>query len=66
MTIDEPGQYHLQTLGLGKYFTYRLEDEGEWPLTVPGGGGVVLQRFEPGFTTTTPCHCRSNLHELPL
>ena len=48
LTIDEPGQYHLQTLGLGKYFTYRLEDEGEWPLTVPGGGGVVLQRFEPG------------------
>lgn len=49
VTIDKPGQYHLQTLGLGKYFAYRLEDEGQWPLTVPGRGGVVRQRFEPGI-----------------
>ena len=48
LTIDEPGQYHLQTLSLDKYFTYRLEDKGEWPLTVPERGGVVLQHFEPG------------------
>ena len=48
LIIDEPGRYHLQTLGLGKDFIYRLEDEEEWPLTVPGGRGVVRQRFEPG------------------
>ena len=48
LTIDEPGRYHLQTLGLGKNFAHRLEDKEEWPLTVPGGGGAVLQRFEPG------------------
>ncbi len=48
LTIDEPGLYHLQTLGLGKDFTYRLEDKGEWPLTKPGREGVLHARFEPG------------------
>ncbi len=48
LTIDEPGRYHLQTLGLGKDFTYRLEDKGEWPLTKPGREGVLHARFEPG------------------
>ena len=48
LTIDEPGQYHLETLGLGKDFTYRLEDEAEWPLTVPRRGGEVHRHFEQG------------------
>ena len=48
LTINEPGRYHLQTLGLGKSFTYRLEDEEEWPLTVSGDEGVVIAHFEPG------------------
>ena len=48
LTIDEPGQYHLHTLGLGKDFTYRLEDEEEWPLTVPKRGGEVHRHFEQG------------------
>ena len=48
LVIDKPGQYHLQTLSLGKYSTYRLEDEEEWPLTVSGDGGGVRRRFEPG------------------
>ena len=48
LTIDEPGRYHLQTLGLGKNFTYRLEDKEEWPLSKPGHEGVVLAHFEPG------------------
>ena len=48
LTIDEPGKYRLHTLGLGKDFAYRLEDEAEWPLTKPGSGGVVLQHSEPG------------------
>ena len=48
LTIDEPGRYHLQTLGLGKDFIYRLEDEEEWPLTVPKRGGEVHRHFEQG------------------
>ena len=48
LTIDEPGKYRLNTLGLGKDFAYRLEDEAEWPLTKPGSGRVVLRHFEPG------------------
>ena len=49
LTIDEPGLYRLQTLGLGKDFTYRLEDKEEWLLTKPGSGGVLLASFEPGI-----------------
>ena len=48
LTIDEPSQYHLQTLGLGKHFTHRLEDKEEWPLTEPGSKSAVIQHFEPG------------------
>ena len=48
LAVDKPGQYHLQTLGLGKDFTYRLEDKEEWPLTKPGRGAVVLQFPEAG------------------
>ena len=49
LTIDEPGQYRLRTLGLGsKIFAHRLEDKEEWPLTVPGGWRTTSQRFEPG------------------
>ena len=48
LTIDEPGQYHLQTLSLGKSLTYRLEDEEEWPLTVPRRGGEVHRHFDQG------------------
>ena len=49
LKVDEPGLYQLQTLGLGKDFTYRLEDEEEWLLTKPGSGGVLLATFEPGI-----------------
>ncbi len=48
LTIDEPGRYHLHTLGLGKDFPYRLEDEEEWPLSKPERGEVVLQFPAPG------------------
>ena len=48
LPIDEPGRYHLHTLGLGKDFPYRLEDEEEWPLSKPGHGEAVLQFSEPG------------------
>ena len=46
--IDEPGLYHLRTRGLGKDFLYRLEDEEEWTLTVPGRGGEVHRHFDQG------------------
>ena len=49
LTIDEPGLYRLQTLGLGKDFTYRLEDKGEWLLTKPGREEVLHASFEPGI-----------------
>ena len=49
LTIDESGLYRLQTLGLGKDFTYRLEDKAEWLLTKPGSSGVLLASFEPGI-----------------
>ena len=49
LTIDEPGLYRLQTLGLGKDFTYRLEDKEEWLLTKPGSGGALHASFEPGI-----------------
>ena len=48
LTIDEPGRYRVQTHGLGKDFTYRLEDKEEWPLSKPGRRSVVLRFFEPG------------------
>ena len=48
LTIDEPGQYHLETLGLGKDFVDRLEDEAEWPLTKRGGRETATQYFDPG------------------
>ena len=48
LTVDEPGQYHLETLGLGKTFTDRLEDKAEWPLTKPRGRKTATQHFEPG------------------
>ena len=48
LTIDEPGRYHLQTLSLGKSLTYRLEDEEEWPLTVPRREGEMHRHFEQG------------------
>ena len=48
LAIDEPGQYHLQTLGLGKDFADRLEDKEEWPLTKRRGRETATQHFEPG------------------
>ena len=48
LTIDEPGQYHLETLGLGKDFADRLEDEAEWPLTKRRGRETATQYFDPG------------------
>ncbi len=49
LTIDEPGRYQLQTLGLGKDFANRLEDKGEWPLTNPGGRQTYNENFESGI-----------------
>ena len=48
LTIDEPGRYRLQTLGLGKNFANRLEDKAEWPLTKPSGMETATLHFESG------------------
>lgn len=48
MRIDEAGEYHLQTLGLGRHFKVRLEDGDGWPLLRPGIRGDIRQHFEPG------------------
>ena len=49
LTIDEPGRYRLRTRGLGKTFSSRLEDKGEWPLTGPRGRRAYTEHFEPGI-----------------
>lgn len=49
LTIDDPGRYRLRTLGLGKTFSSRLEDKGEWPLTDPRGRKTYTEHFEPGI-----------------
>ena len=49
LTIDEPGRYRLRTLGLGKTFSRRLEDKGEWPLTWPRSRRTYTEHFEPGI-----------------
>ena len=46
--INEADKYRLQTLGLGKKFAHRLEDEEGWPLLRPGGRGEIVRYFEPG------------------
>lgn len=46
--IAQRGNYHLQTLGLGRKFEIRLEDEGGWPLGDPVRGGDLTQIFETG------------------
>lgn len=48
LTIDEPGQYHLETFGLGKTFANRLEDKEGWLLTKRRGRETTIEHFEPG------------------
>ena len=46
--IRKEGRYHLQTLGLGRNFEIRLEDEQGWPLDSPVQAGDVSLDMGPG------------------
>ncbi|NNG02268.1 MAG: hypothetical protein HKM93_23020 [Desulfobacteraceae bacterium] len=46
--ITETGRYRVETLGLNRAYTARLEDAGGWPLTIPGQRALFDRRFSPG------------------
>ena len=54
--IPQKGNYRLQTMGLGKTFSYRLEEDGGWPLILNGNADYIQQEFNAGdyFYYTLP------------
>ncbi|HVQ28965.1 MAG TPA: hypothetical protein VMV21_05260 [Vicinamibacteria bacterium] len=46
--ITTPGEFRVRSLGLGRTFRCRLEDEDGWPLVAPNGPADVTRAFEPG------------------
>ena len=46
--ITRPGEFRVRSLGLGRSFRCRLEDEGGWPLVTPNGPADVTRTFAPG------------------
>jgi len=46
--IEEAGQYRLQSLGLGRTFTMRLEDQDGWPIIAPNAPAELTMDFKPG------------------
>ncbi len=48
VTVEQPGEYILRTLGLNKSFAWRLEDHEGWPLVKPNQRGLIQRSFEPG------------------
>jgi hypothetical protein len=46
--IAQSGSYHLQTLGLGRNFDIRLEDDAGWPVGAPVQTGDLTVQLEPG------------------
>ncbi|GAB2176504.1 lysozyme inhibitor LprI family protein [Dongia sp. agr-C8] len=46
--IEEAGQYKLQSLGLGRTFTMRLEDQDGWPIITPNAPADLTMDFKPG------------------
>lgn len=46
--IGKRGQYHLQTLGLGRNFELRLEDGNGWPVFAPIERGDLTRELAPG------------------
>ena len=47
-TIAETRDYHLQSLGLGRTFRCRLEDDAGWPIAEPDAEADMTRTFEPG------------------
>jgi hypothetical protein len=48
LDIREGGIYHLETVGLGRSFLARLEDDDGWPIEPPNQQANYTRRFEPG------------------
>jgi uncharacterized protein YecT (DUF1311 family)/outer membrane protein OmpA-like peptidoglycan-associated protein len=47
-SITEAGRYKLQSLGLGRTFTMRLEDAEGWPIIAPNAPADLTMDFTPG------------------
>jgi hypothetical protein len=47
-TITTPGRFRVRSLGLERGFRCRIEGEGGWPLTTPGGEADLTRDFGPG------------------
>jgi hypothetical protein len=48
IAIKEDGLYRLETVGLGRSFSGRLEDDDGWPIEPPNQNASYTRRFEPG------------------
>jgi hypothetical protein len=46
--IAQRGRYHLQTMGLGRNFDVRLEDDHGWPVFAPTQSGDLTEDLAPG------------------
>lgn len=46
--ITRPGTFRVRTLGLGRQFRCRLEDDKGWPVVPPNGPADVTRYFDPG------------------
>lgn len=46
--IAQRGRYHLQTMGLGRNFDLRLEDDHGWPVFAPTQTGDLTEELAPG------------------
>lgn len=46
--IKQRATYHLHTLGLGRKFNFRLEDDAGWPIGEPVRHGDLNERLEAG------------------
>ena len=47
-TLPKAGEFHVQTLGVGKVFRCRLEDKDGWPLQDPTAKADFTFDFQPG------------------
>lgn len=47
-TIDQAGEYHLKTMGMGRVLRARLEDENGWPVYFPAATSDITRQFLPG------------------
>ena len=46
--IPKEAEYRLKTVGMGKKFTCRLDDQGGWPLIAPGSDAELSETLRPG------------------